>query len=189
MDIDRFEHILADHKLWAESLGAKGTKADLIGCVSCKPCRIDDVNLFAAELGDYKLSHFVMQNANFASAYLEEAKFIKTHLQNSDFRNANLRAASFNRANAENAVFISAFAEGTNFAGANLKNADFSFCDIENADFSFCDLENANFAGARNVSRAKFHQANLENVIFDAKHCETIQLLKYKENKNGVQPV
>jgi uncharacterized protein YjbI with pentapeptide repeats len=90
--------ILDQHKIWVESGGETGAKADLSG-----------VNLSKADL---------------TGVNLQSATLHRTNLVGADLSMANLRAASLVRADLRNANLLGTELRGANLMGANLYGAD-----------------------------------------------------------------
>jgi len=90
--------ILDQHKIWAESGGETGVKADLSG-----------VNL---------------ANADLTGVNLQGAELAKTNLSGADLSMANLRGASLVQADLRNANLLGAELRGANLMGATLYGAE-----------------------------------------------------------------
>jgi len=90
--------ILDQHKMWVESGGESGAKADLCG-----------VNLAKADL----------TGVNLQGAHLH-----RTNLAGADLSMANLRGASLVRSNLQNANLLGTELRGANLMGANLYGAE-----------------------------------------------------------------
>jgi len=90
--------ILDQHKVWVESGGESGNKADLCG-----------VNLAKADLTGVNLEGAILQRANLSGA---------------DLSMANLRGASLVQANLRNANLLGTELRGANLMGANLYGAE-----------------------------------------------------------------
>jgi uncharacterized protein YjbI with pentapeptide repeats len=112
-------------------------------------------------LGDFE--GFVLDQANFVTAYLDTAVF----------SHASLRLAHFDEARLTSAKFIRAVLDQTTFVGSALGGvegsppADFSFAFISNCDFSQSNLYGVTFAGATLISENKLKGApNLQQTDF-----------------------
>jgi len=90
--------ILDQHKIWAESGGESGVKADLCG-----------INLAKADL---------------TGVNLQGAHLIRMNLAGADLSMANLRGASLVRSNLQNANLLGTELRGANLMGANLYGAE-----------------------------------------------------------------
>ena len=98
IDLVELAAILDQHKIWVESGGDEGTKADLSG-----------VNLENADLTGVNLQGAIMQRAN---------------LRNADLSMANLRGVSLVQADLCNANLLGAELRGANLMGATLYGAE-----------------------------------------------------------------
>ena len=83
MKQSELNHILKQHKLWLESNGNKGKKADLT-----------NADLWGADLTEANLTDANLSGANLTAAYLTNA-----NLTNADLTDANLYRANLHRAN------------------------------------------------------------------------------------------
>lgn len=90
--------ILDQHRIWAESGGESGVKADLCG-----------INLAKADL---------------TGVNLQGASLIRMNLSGADLSMANLRGASLVRSNLQNANLLGTELRGANLMGANLYGAE-----------------------------------------------------------------
>ena len=90
--------ILDQHKIWVESGGESGVKADLCG-----------INLAKADL---------------TGVNLQGASLIRMNLAGADLSMANLRGASLVRSNLQNANLLGTELRGANLMGANLYGAE-----------------------------------------------------------------
>ena len=98
--------ILASHKLWSESLGEEGIRADLEG-----------VNLESSNLEGVNLEDAWLKGANLKCANLEGA-----NLENADLTGANLYYAELTDANLTGADLTGANLSRANLAGTILEN-------------------------------------------------------------------
>jgi uncharacterized protein YjbI with pentapeptide repeats len=103
METNKLKAILRSHKLWLETSGLQGVKADLRGA-DLQNIRLDDANLCRADLRGADF-----ENANLQSVNLRGADLRGANLKGANLQNANLHFADFNRANLRD---------------ANLQNAD-----------------------------------------------------------------
>ena len=111
--------ILKDHKLWFQSDGKQGKRADLRG----------------TDLGVAYL-----QDVNLAGADLEGANLTGADLTDASLYGANLTDADLARANLCNANLTDADLHGANLTGANLTGADLTGVEMGDAN-----LEGAKF--------------------------------------------
>ena len=114
--------ILIDHKLWLNSNGKEGERANLKG----------------ANLGDANLSGANLKGANLSGAYL-----ISAYLEG-----ANLRGANLYRAYLISAYLEGANLKGANLSGANLKGASLESANLKEANLAFANLEGVNLESA-----------------------------------------
>jgi uncharacterized protein YjbI with pentapeptide repeats len=113
LDLVELAAILDQHKIWVESGGDEGTKADLSG-----------VNLENADLTGVNLQGAILQRANLRNADLSMANLRGASLVQADLCNANLLGAELRGANLMGAILYGA--EGLwlgRLGGANLYDA------------------------------------------------------------------
>ena len=113
--------ILAFHKLWSESLGEEGIRADLEG-VNLESSNFEGVNLEDACLKGANLSRANLRGANLSLANLANANLYGADLNSSSLWDANLA--------------------GANLTGANLTGADLSGANLSRANLAGTILEN-----------------------------------------------
>jgi uncharacterized protein YjbI with pentapeptide repeats len=130
---------LEDHKMWLESEGIEGSKADL-----------RNVNLAGANLREANLIQ-----ADLREAYLIGANLWKANLQESDLYRSNLREAFLSGANLQKANL-----HGANFNGANLVNTNCKYARLSGAN-----LQNVDLTGAKDLSESDLKYANLEGAV------------------------
>ena len=123
--------ILASHKLWSESLGEEGCRANLEG-VNLESSNLEGVNLEGAWLKGASLNC-----ANLEGANLEGADLTDSDLYYANLSDANLTGADFTGANLRAANLL-----GANLAGANLNGANLVGADLEGANLIGTNLEN-----------------------------------------------
>jgi hypothetical protein len=105
---DELKKVLADHREWRLSYGAKGARANLSGA-----------NLSGANLS----------GANLSGAYLSGADLSRANLSGADLSRANLSRANLSRANLSGADL-----SGANLSRANLSGADLSGANLSGAN-------------------------------------------------------
>ena len=103
MDASELKEILDQHKLWVETNGMQGERANL----RC-------ANLRCANLG----------GANLGGANLSDADLTGASLRGASLRVANLTRANLTRANLTCAILENANLQGANLEGADLEEAD-----------------------------------------------------------------
>ena len=124
MNADELRKILDEHKVYVESFGESGSKANLRGA-----------NLRGADL-----SRADLRDANLIGANLRGANLIDANLRGADLRDANLRGANLRGANLRGADLSRADLIGANLRGADLSRADLSRADLSRADLRGADL-------------------------------------------------
>ena len=112
MDASELKEILDQHKLWVETNGMQGERANL----RC-------ANLRCANLG----------GANLGGANLSDADLTGASLRGASLRVANLTRANLTRANLTRANLTCAILENANLQGANLEGADLEEADLTGA--------------------------------------------------------
>jgi hypothetical protein len=124
MDPQELEHVLTNHRVWVESSGREGTRADLRGA-DLQWADLQGANLRGADLREANLHGADLQGANLRSADLRGAD-----LQWADLREANLREADLQWADLQ----------GADLRGADLRGADLREADLREADLPRADL-------------------------------------------------
>ena len=117
METNKLKDILRSHKLWLETSGLQGVKADLRG-VDLQGVMLDDVNLCRADHRGADLQNANLQRVNLLGADLGGA-----NLKGANLQNANLRFAEFNRADLRDANLQNADLRATLFERADLRGA------------------------------------------------------------------
>jgi uncharacterized protein YjbI with pentapeptide repeats len=122
--------ILKDHRLWVESCGKQGCRADLrdvylrradLRCANLRNASLQDAYLQGANLRCANLRNASLRNASLRGADLEGADLVGANLRDADLVGANLRGACLEDANLGGAKFT------TNFKNVGwFKNATFS---------------------------------------------------------------
>ena len=90
--------ILASHKLWSESLGEEGIRADLEG-VNLESSNLEGVNLEDAWLKGANLKCANLEGANLENADLTDANLYYAELTDANLTGADLSGANLSRAN------------------------------------------------------------------------------------------
>lgn len=143
--------ILRQHKLWLESNGKSGVRADLRGADFTSGLA-DNANLFGSELAGVELQRADLREINLcfadlsavdlSSAELNQAKLAATWLPRADLSHADMRGAFLTLANLREA----------NLTGTELKDADFYGADMTLAVFEPNSIpEVVGIAGAGNL--------------------------------------
>ena len=81
---EAIKNILEQHKIWLESGGKEGTRADFEGA------NLECANLEGANLKNANLKNANLQGATFEGAELENADFFAANLEGADLRQASL---------------------------------------------------------------------------------------------------
>jgi len=155
---DELINILTEHKLWLESSGAKGNKADL-SYANLRNANLSNANLRGADLINADLSYANLRNASLSNANLDYANLSCSDLSYADLRHANLFRADLSYADLSNANLYFADLRSANLIEANLSNAD-----LESADISYADLRYANLISS-DLRFSSLRHANLSSAI------------------------
>ena len=119
MEKSKLKEILNQHRLWLDTNGVQGKRANLRGAnleyADLKDANLKDANLSGADLTGANLS-----GANFSDADLSCASLIDTNLSGANLQGANLNHADLKVANLKDANL-----GGADLTGANLHCADF----------------------------------------------------------------
>ena len=127
IDQETLASILEQHRLWVESNGKGGKRADLSG-------------------KDLKNANLCM--ADLRMADLRETTLCYTDLRGADLEQADLRGADLRRAGLHEANLRGANLRGANLRGADLAQADLRGADLRGADLEQDDLHGADLEGA-----------------------------------------
>ncbi len=117
--------------------------------------KIDQLNLYMANIEYAKLKRTNLEGANLEGANLEAANLKGANLEATDLRGANLEGASLERANVEKANL-----GGVNLGRANLEEANLREANLEGANLEEAYLERINLIYA-NLKNANLQKANL----------------------------
>ena len=123
--MNTLNNILAEHKLWVETKGKQGQRANLEGA------NLEGANLVGANLC----------NANLEGANLEGANITYANLEGANLYGANLKGAFLYKANLEWANLKGAFLYKANLKGANLTN---TVLDEKKKEETKMNMENEN---------------------------------------------
>ena len=135
--------ILAEHKLWVESRGKKGERANL-GGADLSGVNLIGIDLSDAYLNGAKLIDADLKNTDLSRADLSDAALFRADLRSANLSDANLSDANLSRANLESVLLDRANLTGaylgytvlqfSSVVGANLKNALFGFTSLDSID-------------------------------------------------------
>ena len=139
------EVILGESKVWAESNGKSGSRADLHGA-TLTMAPLEGVDLYKADLFGASLIQ-----ADMHGAHLEGADLRKSFSEFADLHGAHLQAADL----------TSAYLGDADLRGAILAQAN-----LTDVGLNGSDMQGANLEGT-NLGRARFFEVNLDRVIFE----------------------
>jgi hypothetical protein len=128
--------VIAGHKEWVESLGERGSRANL-----------SRANLSRANLSDADLSRANLSDANLSRANLSDANLSRANLSDADLSDANLSDADLSDADLSDANLSDA-----DLRGADLRGADLSDADLRGANLRGADLRGADLRGVKNMA-------------------------------------
>jgi len=95
---------LKQHRLWLETRGAEGERADLLGS-NLRRATLRGANLRGAVLQAANLLDANLRGANLQDANLLDANLLDANLQDAELRGADLRGANLRSANLRGAKF------------------------------------------------------------------------------------
>jgi len=126
------KNILKSHKLWVNTNGMRGTRANLQG-KNLSRANLQGADLQGADLQGADLWRADLQGTNLQGANLSRADLQKANLQKVNLQRANLQGASLWKAN---------------LSGADLWRADLQRADLQDADMQDANLQDADLRGA-----------------------------------------
>jgi uncharacterized protein YjbI with pentapeptide repeats len=161
MNPEEIQKILEEHRLWLDSDGKDGKRADFEGAnlegADLEGAYLQGAILKGAHLEKAHLGGAKLQGADLEGAYLQGAILKEAYLGGTHFEKANLEGANLERADLELAHLGGAYLRGANLEGANLDGANLVGTDLKEA----C-LEGAHLVGAY-LQGASLIKANLMN--------------------------
>lgn len=166
------DQILAEHKLWRESKGARGRRADL-STADLSGAKLSEVNLSGAQLGGQEVTFSSYRSEDFSKVHVQWTK-PGVNLRGADLSYADLSGATLMAANLSSADLRAA-----NLTGANLNYAELADANLEDAELKDAYLKEANVEGARFEPKSN---PEIRGVAA-AKHLE---LLTYDENPDSL---
>ena len=119
MEASKLKEILNQHRLWLDTNGVQGKRANLRGA-NLEYANLKDANLKDADLTGADLTGANLHGAKFSDADLSCASLIDTNLSRANLQGANLTHADLKVANLKDANL-----GGADLTGANLHCADF----------------------------------------------------------------
>ena len=115
MNEKELKKILAAHKLWLETKGEKGSRANLIGAdligatlsgANLRRASLSEAHLNGADLSGADLRRADLRRADFMGANLRGANLRATNLRDANLRDANLRVAKYEQAQLVSAINV-----------------------------------------------------------------------------------
>ncbi|MFQ5509346.1 MAG: pentapeptide repeat-containing protein [Leptospirillia bacterium] len=155
---DQLEGILADHRVWLDTDGRAGVRADL-----------SSADLSDMDMTGVRLERAILVGVNFlgsdlSEALLDHAKMTRANLGQVDLSNASLIETDLTWANLNKARLVAA-----NLTGACLPDVDLTDARLKNADFTNADLEGADLRGA-DIAGVVLNGTDLTGTLFDSTH-------------------
>ena len=134
------------------------------------------------------LQYNKIDQLNLYMANIEYAKLKRTNLEEANLEGANLEAADLRGVNLEGANLEGANLEAANLKGANLEATDLRGANLEGASLERANVEKANLGGVNlgraNLEEANLREANLEGANLEEAYLERINLI-YANLKNA----
>ncbi len=155
--------VLEQHRLWVESGGKVGSRANL------SRCDLSGENLEGAMLSGAKLL-----GCNLSKARLIAADLSGSYLANADLSQAELSLANLTNARLTDARLVKAELHHANLSGAYLDRADLSNADLRHATLFQADMHKILLVGAdmhrvnlcdANLSQANVSQSDLSKAV------------------------
>jgi len=132
MEASKLKKILEQHRIWIETNGVQGARADLSGA-----------NLIGAELRGANLSGANLRDANLGDANLVGANLVGANLVGANLVGADLTGANLQGAYLRGANLIGADLTGANLTGASLRGANLTGASLQDAILTGANLTNA----------------------------------------------
>lgn len=129
MGLEELKYFLLQHKLWLNTNGQKGIRADF-----------SDLKLHFMDFSNQNL-----ESAIFKRTYLHGANFENCNLTNTNFYHANLGSANLSNSDIDNTYFFDTCLRNANFRGSKLTNIEFNTCQLNFANFENTDLSTTLF--------------------------------------------
>jgi uncharacterized protein YjbI with pentapeptide repeats len=129
MDVYQRQEILDDHKIWLDTSGEKGKRADF-----------SRMSLDFFKLSKADLRNAIFQGASLIQADLREAKLQGANLIAADLTGANLTKANLQKAELNGATLYKANFQGADLREANIRNADLVKTNFEHANLTGCSV-------------------------------------------------
>ncbi len=173
------DQTLKDHKLWLESHGKEGKKADL-SKANLSGANLDSANLTMADLSGANLSGANLGGAKLLEANLSRVILFHANLSGAKLNGSDLSGADLSEANLSEANLSKAKLSGANLRGADLIKADLSGADLILADLGWASLGGANLSKAwllADLSGAELARANLSGAHLEGANLNGADLL------------
>ena len=148
--------ILAEHKIWIQSNGVQGQRADL------KNADLKNADLSGADLSGADLTGADLRNAKLEGAELESARLHGANLTGADLYDASLKDA--------------------NLGGADLRGAYLRGANLYGADLRYAVLTGANLTGA-NLTGTILEKKKEQGTTMILSEEETAVILKMRADK------
>ena len=103
MEASELKEILDQHKLWLDTSGQGGKRANLRGA-NLRGANLRDANLYRANLRGAILEGAILGGADLTGAYLSGAYLSGADLENANLRGADLTGANLRSANLRNTI-------------------------------------------------------------------------------------
>ena len=133
------DKIIDNHKLWLQSGGTKGERANL------RSADLSYANLRYADLRSADLRYADLSYADLRYADLRYADLRSADLSYADLRSADLSYADLRSADLSYANLRSADLRYANLRSADLSYANLRYADLRSADLSYADLDYSAF--------------------------------------------
>lgn len=130
---EELDRVLENHKLWLDTKGKEGKRADL---------SFTDLRKFT--FSKKNLSYVNLEGACLVNSWLYETKLCFTNLKNSNLSGSNLEYTDLRGSNLSNSILRNVFFKGTNLKCAIFSDADLSFSTFKDVDMQFSNLTNSN---------------------------------------------
>jgi uncharacterized protein YjbI with pentapeptide repeats len=146
----QLEEILSEHKLWLDSHGGKGKRADL-----------REASLVWVDLEGADLQGADLRGVNLLGAHLEGADLREANLRGADLREADLRVANLKRANLKKTELMWTILEGADLQGADLRGANLESAHLKgviNAEYALIDQTQRSLFGLADNKVTKLQQ-------------------------------
>jgi uncharacterized protein YjbI with pentapeptide repeats len=176
--------ILEQHKLWLDSDGEKGKRADLSSAI------LTCVDLSGADLRLANLRHTNLSDADLTHANLSGADLTGANLFGADLTGSNLSRADLFFADLSSVDLFGADLTGADLTNVNLYHANLTDANLYNANLTDANLTHANLTDA-DLTGTYLTYVDLTDTILDEKEqCRkgivlTEPMIGYKKARGG----